>query len=115
MTNKKLPWVYQRCEVIKVRDGDTFDVKVDIGFGLSMEIAVRLRGVNCAEMKGPDAEKAAKARAYTEATLANSKTFAIMSYGWDKYGGRIDAEVLLSDGRSLNELLVKSDLAKVVK
>lgn len=115
MSNKKLPWVYQRCEVVKVRDGDTFDVRMDIGFGLSMEVAVRLRGINCEEMKGSKAELAEKAKKFTEEILTNSKQCTILSYGWDKYGGRIDAEVLLSDGRSLNEILVKMDLARVVK
>lgn len=115
MSTKKLPWVYQRCEVVKVRDGDTFDVRMDIGFGLSMEVAVRLKGINCEEMKGSKADLAERARKFTEDVLTNSKQCTVLSYGWDKYGGRIDAEVMLSDGRSLNNLLVESGLARVVK
>lgn len=115
MGKKKLPWVYQKCTVLSVRDGDTFNCTVDIGFGLRMDIAVRLKDINCEEMKGAKADLAEKAKQFTEDALQHGHPCTIVSYGWDKYGGRVEAEVILSDGRTLNDELVKAGLARKVK
>lgn len=113
--SKKLPWVYQRCEVIRVKDGDTFEVRLDVGFGLSMKTVVRIRNINCEELNGSKAEIAEKAKQFTEQILANASPCTILSYGWDKYGGRINADVILSDGQDLGKLLITKGLAREMK
>lgn len=110
---KKEPWIYRRCTCIRVLDGDTFVAAVDLGFDLALKREVRLRHINCCEMRASnpvEKESAIQARRYTETMLMDS-AFTIVSFGWDKYR-RIEAEVVLSDGRNLGEELVAAGLAK---
>ncbi len=45
------------AELIRVVDGDTIDVRVDLGFQITQVIRVRLKGINTPELRGK--EKAA--------------------------------------------------------
>lgn len=38
------------AKVIDIHDGDTIDLKVDLGFNISYEMKVRLYGINCPEL-----------------------------------------------------------------
>ena len=62
------PWLY-RALVVKVVDGDTLDLYVDLGFGNFREQRFRLKNVDCPEL--PTLEGKA-ARDYTAAWLGES-------------------------------------------
>lgn len=104
--------------VVGVVDGDTLKVHLP---GLPMELQplkVRVRGIDTPELKGKcAAEKAAagKASAFTKRLVdaANSRQRPILfsQIDWDKYGGRIDADIAI-DGRSLADMLVGAGLAR---
>jgi micrococcal nuclease len=47
------------AELVRVVDGDTVDISVDLGFHISQQIRVRLNGINAPELSTP-AGKAAK-------------------------------------------------------
>lgn len=47
-----------RATVLRVIDGDTLDVTVDLGFRVHHQIRVRLAGINCPELKTPDGQRA---------------------------------------------------------
>jgi micrococcal nuclease len=51
-------YTYRILEVLKVLDGDTFDFRVDLGFNLSMDLRVRLKGIDTPEMDSPEGEAA---------------------------------------------------------
>jgi len=51
-------YTYRILEVLKVLDGDTFDFRVDLGFNLSMDLRVRLKGIDTPEMGTPEGETA---------------------------------------------------------
>jgi micrococcal nuclease len=51
-----------RAEVIRVIDGDTFVARVDLGFGVRIDITVRVRDYNAPELRAPGGAEA-KARA----------------------------------------------------
>ena len=55
-----LPFRY-RATVLRVIDGDTYDVNVDLGFRVWMKIRVRLHNYDTAELTSPDAELRHKA------------------------------------------------------
>lgn len=58
MSSKSPNFVYN-AECVRVVDGDTFIARVDLGFRVSTEITIRLRGVNAPEHSkegGPDAK-----------------------------------------------------------
>ena len=46
-----------RAKIISVYDGDTVTALVDLGFGISTKIKVRLKGINTPELRGPIEEK----------------------------------------------------------
>jgi endonuclease YncB( thermonuclease family) len=99
--------------VEKVYDGDTLTVFVDLGFDTWRHTDVRLvvtgkLGINAIELKDPGG-KEARAELLRLAPLGSS--VQVTSYGWDKYGGRIDAAIILADGRNLGEELVRAGWA----
>jgi len=104
--------------VIGVVVGDTLKVHLP---GLPAElqpVKVRVRGIDTPELKGKCAsEKAAAKRAgsftrnLVERAIAKKRPIHFSKVDWDKYGGRIDADVAI-DGRSLADMLVGAGLAR---
>lgn len=98
--------------VVKVRDGDTLTVRLsgDCLPGLMRQMGVRVRGCDTPEKgdKRPDVRaKAQAARAYTAKALPPGTPILLKDVSWDKYGGRIVADV---DG--LCAMLIDQGLAK---
>lgn len=54
------------CEVLRLVDGDTVDVSVDLGFNVHLHERFRLKGINAPEMRGPDRELGKEATAYLQ-------------------------------------------------
>lgn len=117
-----------KATVAAIHDGDTFDVDIvlatvgkvkrdtDLGFnvhrnpaGVTLERqSVRLYGCNAAELDTPAGKTAV---AYLETLIHVGDQVTILSYGWDKYGGRIDGDVTLADGRNLTETMIAANQA----
>ncbi len=76
------------AKVISVVDGDTIRCHADLGFGIICDTQnIRLARINAAEMKGPDAAKAAKAKqALTDLLLDKSVMIRTMKNHKDRYG-----------------------------
>ncbi|HVP84451.1 MAG TPA: thermonuclease family protein [Rhizomicrobium sp.] len=83
------------AEVIHVVDGDTFEAKATIWLGQSIDVRVRIAGVDAPELH---------ARCNAELTLAlaardwlvrriEGKNVRLSAVRYDKYGGRVDATV----------------------
>lgn len=104
--------------VLGAVDGDTLKVHLP---GLPMElqpVKVRVRGIDTPETRGKcDRERQAanKATALTRFLItqakAKQKPIVFSDIGWDKYGGRIDALVMI-DGQSLGAILISAGLAR---
>jgi micrococcal nuclease len=88
-------------KVIAVSDGDTISVLLD-----GTAVRVRLNGIDCPEKNQPFGKRA---KQFTS-ELAFGKAVILMERGSDRYG-RLLADVLLPDGRSLNRELVNAGLA----
>lgn len=103
-------------QVIGIKDGDTLTVVLP-GLPPALNpVAVRVRSIDTPESGGR--AKCASERALAErATRLTSEAVATGSrieFGrpsWDKYGGRIDADVWI-DGRLLSEWLIVAGLAR---
>jgi len=106
-----------RAKLIKVIDGDTIDVKIDLGFGISLKKRVRLFGINAPETRSKDLdEKKAglTSKRRLEAVLeASEGKFILKSNGVGKFG-RCLGEILV-DNVNINQLLIKEGLAEVYK
>ncbi len=65
-------WQY-RAKIVKVIDGDTLDVVIDVGFNMTTTQRVRLLGINCPEIKGVTRGDGLRAKDYTEKWVAGIK------------------------------------------
>lgn len=97
-----------QAKVIRVVDGDTIDVLVDLGFHINIEMKVRLQGINAPELK-EDAGKTA--RDYLFSRLYNKSVIIKTERDRQEKYGRFLATVLL-DGQNINEELVANGYAK---
>lgn len=102
-------------EIVRIIDGDTFEVKEKFFPEELGRIKVRIAGIDTPE-KYPKAkckyehELAIKAHKYTEKELKN-KVVLIKNVKVDKYGGRVVADVYLTYG-SFAESIIKMGLAR---
>jgi micrococcal nuclease len=102
-------------DVVGIYDGDTFYIKMT---GLPPElsrIGVRVRGVDTPEMRGKcPSEKynAQAAKAFTtRVILTAGRKVTLTNLKWDKYGGRVDADVFVG-GESLTNMLIARGYAR---
>jgi len=96
-----------------VYDADTIKVGVDLGFGIYFNMgSCRLYGINAPEVRGDERERGIAARDYVRNILMPLDKFVIRSHkhAKGKYG-RYLIEVILPDGRNLNEMLVENGYA----
>ena len=100
-------------------DGDTMDLVIDIGFKMTTEQRIRLKGINTPETwrQKKDSEeykKGMEAKNYVEKRLQeNSGAFRVRTDKKHGVYGRYIADILLDDSDiSLNEELLKNGLAK---
>lgn len=73
-----------------VHDGDTVNVRLDVGFDLTVYARVRVLGINAPELSTPDGKTA---RDFAQTLLKPGLAVSVTSHGWDKYGGRIDGAI----------------------
>lgn len=104
-------YVY-RAEVLDVHDGDTFKLRVDLGFRCAVTIQCRLHGVNCPELNTPEGKAA---RAFVASLLGASggagsvyDPVVIESYKDQRSFERWVCDVWLLDDRSLADVLVEA-------
>ena len=103
-----------KARVSRVVDGDTVMLDIDLGFdhmisaadwGGNPRLACRVFGINAPE-KITKAGKAAKA--FAEGLMPVGSKVTVLSHGWDKYGGRFNGTVTLSDGRDFAATMLSS-------
>lgn len=112
MPKMNLPIFYYGVkEIVKVVDGDTIDVSIDLGFDLSIKIRIRMSGINAWESRTRNLEEkkrglAAKARLKELCEEALEKgTLRVMTTEKGKYGRYL--AVVYGGGKSINDQLVK--------
>ena len=102
-------YVY-KAEILSVYDGDTCTAKVSLGFNISIEIKIRLYGINAPEMRGGDKGNGVRSREYLR-NLILGKDVIIKTYK-DKTEtyGRWLAEIFV-DNQSVNNIMVEDGYA----
>lgn len=102
------------AQVIRVIDGDTFEVRVALWPGLDITTRVRLRGIDAPELRARCAAERVKAVAARDAlaSLLAQGRVGISRVGQDKYGGRVDADVSTSRTASVSEALFAGGYAR---
>ncbi len=102
------------AEVVRVVDGDTLLVLARPWPQQTIEVYVRLRGIDTPELRSRCAlgrEKAENARQVLEQLAASSPEVQLTKIAADKYFGRIIADVALADGRNPAKEMMAAGLA----
>ncbi|HEX7775562.1 MAG TPA: thermonuclease family protein [Parvibaculum sp.] len=102
------------AEVIRVVDGDTLAVRAKIWLGQTVEVDVRLAGIDAPELHGAcDGEREAAARAKDAlATLAAGHEVRLSGIKRDKFGGRVIAHVGNARGQDFSAALLAQHFAR---
>jgi micrococcal nuclease len=91
------PYVY-RVESIKVIDGDTLNVDIDLGFKLSYNVHVRLEGVNTPEITGPERSAGLVVKLFVQEWVAAHKgKLMVRSIRLDKYADRVVGDIVTDE------------------
>ena len=103
--------VYEKAFVMKVVDGDTVDVNIDLGFGTHKHERLRLARINAWEVRGTERPAGLLARDWLKGQILG-KTVQLETFD-DKQGkyGRYIAEIVIN-GASINDALVANGHAK---
>ena len=106
---------YKIKKITRVIDGDTVDVDIDLGFGITLSHRVRLKGINAAETRTKDLEEKAegiKARLWLEKELSKRGEWVIETTKEDKYGRILGTLYLVGDPVTVNERMLNEGIAK---
>ena len=98
-----------------VLDGDTVAAQVNLAPDVGVTVRVRLRNVDTPELSGEcddEINMANRARDRVRTLLPRGTVVELENIKDDKYLGRIDANVFLSDGRDIGDVLVRENLAR---
>jgi endonuclease YncB( thermonuclease family) len=110
---ERLPGPVQ-ADVVRVRDGDTLEVKARIWLGQVISTKVRLAGVDTPELRGRchrEERMAEAARDFVTRKLSDRRvTLRDIRYG--KYAGRVLARVITARGEDLGKALIAAGLAR---
>jgi micrococcal nuclease len=102
------------CKIVRVIDGDSILVDIDLGFGLWIHgESIRLFGVDCPECRSRDPEEKAAgllAKGFVEEALHVGATYRLQTKEKGKFG-RYLGTIYLTDESSINAALVKERLA----
>lgn len=97
------PRTFPNCEILRVIDGDTLEMRVDHGWTLTSQQHIRLAGLNAPELRSPGGPEASDAvRAWVK---SEGSTVTIETDGRDKFG-RYLARVIARSGRDLGADLI---------
>ncbi|HEY4125465.1 MAG TPA: thermonuclease family protein [Rhizomicrobium sp.] len=102
-----------RAEVTHVVDGDTFEARAAIWLGQSIEVRVRIAGVDAPELHARCDEELARAQAARDWLIKRIEggEVRLSSVHYDKYGGRVDA-VVRDSGGDVGVALIAAGLAR---
>jgi endonuclease YncB( thermonuclease family) len=105
------PAYIYRAEVLDVHDGDTYRLRVDLGFRCAVTIQCRLHGVDAPELNTPEGKAA---RNFALEAIEGGEV-VIQSYKDQRSFERWVCDVWLPDGRSLADTLVQAGYAVPMK
>lgn len=95
-------------------DGDTCYITMPALPQSLSKMSVRILGIDTPEIKGKCSKEKGMAllgRKFANNLFKNARDIEFKNLKWDKYGGRVLADVYL-DGNSYSELIIKQKLAR---
>lgn len=112
-------WIFP-AKVIRVIDGDTLDVMIDVGFRIQRKDRIRLLGVDAPEARGPERARGQMATAWVEQwvwddiPIDKEWPFLLQTEkDPDSFGRYLGRLYRRHDERCLNDDLIESGHAEV--
>lgn len=108
---------YRVADVVEVIDGDTIDVRIDLGFDISLKKRVRLNGIDTPESRTANLEEkkyGLEAKDWLKHKLENAQNIRIKTElpdSTEKYGRILGVVWVNDDTVSVNEQLFQKGLA----
>jgi micrococcal nuclease len=105
---------YKIKKINKVVDGDTVDLDIDLGFGITITQRVRLKGINAAETKTLNLEEKTKglvAKEWLKTELSKNGEWTIQTFKEDKYGRILGVLHYGNDSVSVNQKMLNEGIA----
>lgn len=99
--------------VTGVIDGDTLRAEMVGAPSPLNRVSIRISGIDSPEMKGncdAEKEKARASKKFLAKKLLSARAVTIGTMDWDKYGGRILADVYF-DGISVSKMMIEAGYA----
>jgi len=106
---------YKIKKIKRIIDGDTIDVDVDLGFGVTLSQRVRLKDVDAAEIKTLNVEEKSKgfvAKKWLEKELSKEGEWIIETFKEDKYGRILGTLYFVGDPVTVNERMLNEGIAQ---
>ena len=102
-----------RADVTHVVDGDTFEARAAIWLGQSIDVRVRIEGVDAPELHARCDDELTRAQAARDwlARRIEGSEVRLSSVHFDKYGGRVDA-IVQDSGGDVGAALIAAGLAR---
>jgi micrococcal nuclease len=99
-----------RASVIKVVDGDTVDLRIDLGMSIFHDIRCRLLGINAPERFTKEGKESTK---FLKDLLSKQKTWEVITHKdkKEKYG-RYLVSIVCDSGYLVSEIMVGNNMAK---
>jgi endonuclease YncB( thermonuclease family) len=97
--------------VVRALDGDTLEVQAHVWLGLELTQHVRIRGIDAPELHSTCASERQMAETARDrlATLAGD-SIRLKQISNDKYGGRVDADVVNAAGTDVGQAMIAAGL-----
>ena len=103
-----------KCATLRVVDGDTGEVMVDLGMDVYHHARIRLSGIDTYVVRGEERELGLLAKEFLDSLLAENPDPLFLRTTKDHKGkyGRYIGEIFLADGRCVNKLLEEAGHCK---
>lgn len=107
---------YKIKTIQKIVDGDTVDIDIDLGFGITVSQRIRLKGLNAAETKTLDLTEKSKglaAKEWLKKELSREGEWIIETFKdkEDKYGRILGVLYRANDPITINQKMLNEGMA----
>jgi micrococcal nuclease len=106
---------YKIKKIHRIIDGDTVDLEMDLGFGITLSQRVRLKDIDAAETRTKDLTEKTEglaAKEWLEKELSKPGEWIIETTKDDKYGRILGTLYLVGEPVTVNERMVNDGIAR---
>ena len=106
---------YKIKKIHRIIDGDTVDLEMDLGFGITLSQRVRLKDIDAAETRTKDLKEKAEGlmvKEWLEKELSKPGEWIIETTKDDKYGRILGTLYLIGEPVTVNERMINDGIAR---